>query len=125
MTGPGDRPDRIHPADRPAVLGDGYRSSDDRAWATSGDAAGFHVLVADAADGYRWRTAATLAEPGFEADAWIGNACVTGSGDRAVVAYAPRTFTNDPELMSRGAFTAVVDLRTGAVTKLRAGPPRR
>ncbi|MHA4813165.1 golvesin C-terminal-like domain-containing protein [Streptomyces aculeolatus] len=118
VAGPGDRPDRIAPADRLDVLGDGYRSSDDRAWATSGDAAGFHVLVADAADGYRWRTAATLAEPGFEADAWIGNACVTGSGDRAVVAYAPRTFTNDPELMSRGAFTAVVDLRTGEVTKL-------
>lgn len=116
--GPGGRPDRIAPADRPGVLGDGYRSSEDRAWTTSGDAAGFHVLVADAADGYRWRTAATLAEPGFEADAWIGNACVTESGDRAVVAYAPRTFTNDPELMSRGAFTAVVHLRTGEVTKL-------
>ncbi|WP_367046149.1 hypothetical protein [Streptomyces sp. Je 1-332] len=36
----------------------------------------------------------------------------------AAVAYAPRTFTNRPELMARGAFTAVVDLTSGKVTKL-------
>ncbi|MGW1071602.1 golvesin C-terminal-like domain-containing protein [Streptomyces sp. NPDC002537] len=74
--------------------------------------------MADKKDGYSWRTAATLKEPGFDADMWIGNACVTGSGQRAVVAYAPRTFTNHPELMARGAFTAVVDLSSGSVTKL-------
>jgi hypothetical protein len=90
----------------------------DRAWTTTGDATGFHVLVADAAAGYRWKTAATLSEPGFDTDAWVGNACVTESGRRAVVAYAPRAFTNKPELMARGAFTAVVDLTTGHVTKL-------
>jgi hypothetical protein len=28
---------------------------------------------ADAADGYKWRTAATLSEPGVETDWWIGN----------------------------------------------------
>ena len=37
---------------------------------------------------------------------------------RAVVVYAPRTFTNDPLLVQRGAFTAVVDLRSGAVRRL-------
>ncbi|MFB7256110.1 golvesin C-terminal-like domain-containing protein [Streptomyces nojiriensis] len=111
-------PSPIAPADREKVLGKGWKASDDRAWTTSGDAAGFHVLVADQKAGYGWRTAATLAEPGFDADMWIGNACVTGSGKRAVVAYAPRTFTNRPELMARGAFTAVVDLTSGAVTKL-------
>ncbi|MGW6882629.1 golvesin C-terminal-like domain-containing protein [Streptomyces goshikiensis] len=111
-------PSQIAPTDRDKVLGKGWKVSTDRAWTTSGDAAGFHVLVADQKAGYGWRTAATLAEPGFDADMWIGNACVTGSGKRAVVAYAPRTFTNKPELMARGAFTAVVDLDTGAVTKL-------
>ncbi|MEU0807457.1 hypothetical protein [Streptomyces sp. NPDC005970] len=50
---------------------------------------------------------------------WIGNACVTGSGKRAVVAYAPRTFTNKPALMAGGAFIAVVDLESGDVTKLK------
>ncbi|MFI0729608.1 GDSL-type esterase/lipase family protein [Streptomyces sp. NPDC021225] len=110
--------DAVEPDERAAVLGEGYRTSGDRAWTTSGDATGFHVLVAEAKGGYRWKTAATLSEPGFDTDAWIGNACVTESGTRAVVAYAPRTFTNKPELMSRGAFTAVVDLGSGKVTKL-------
>ncbi|MGX2996139.1 golvesin C-terminal-like domain-containing protein [Streptomyces sp. JNUCC 64] len=90
----------------------------DTSFATSGDATGFHLLVADERDGYAWRTAATLSEPGFDTDTWIGNACLTGSGDRAAVSYAPRTFTNKPELMARGAFTAVVDLTNGEVTKL-------
>ncbi|MFJ5547415.1 NocE [Streptomyces sp. NPDC093225] len=107
-------PAAVPPAARKSVVG----KASDRAWTTSGDAAGFHVLVADATAGYRWKTAATLSEPGFDTDAWIGNACVTESGRRAVVAYAPRTFTNKPELMTRGAFTAVVDLATGKVSKL-------
>ncbi|MER5730315.1 hypothetical protein ABT084_18605 [Streptomyces sp. NPDC002138] len=111
-------PSHIAPADRETVLGKGWKASSDRAWTTTGDADGFHVLVADEKAGYAWRTAATLAEPGFDTDMWIGNACVTGSGKRAVVAYAPRTFTNKAELMARGAFTAVVDLDSGAVTKL-------
>jgi hypothetical protein len=104
---------------RDKVLPRGWRTSADTAWTTSGDAAGFHVLVATARSGYTWRTAATLVEPGFEADAWIGNACLTGSGRRLVVVYAPRTFTNKPDLFDRGGFTAVVDLVTGAVRKLR------
>ncbi|WP_307804739.1 SGNH/GDSL hydrolase family protein [Streptomyces sp. VRA16 Mangrove soil] len=112
---PDDKPPTAVPrATRRAVVG----STSDRAWTTSGDATGLHLLVADARAGYAWKTAATLSEPGFETDTWIGNACVTESGRRAVVAYAPRTFTNKPDLMSRGAFTAVVDLTTGKVTKL-------
>jgi hypothetical protein len=101
------------------VLGGDWNKSADRAWTTSSDAEGFHILVADKKDGYTWRTAASLAEPGFDADMWIGNVCLTGSGRRAVAAYAPRTFTNKPELMARGAFAAVVDLDTGKVTKLK------
>ncbi|MFI1104489.1 hypothetical protein [Streptomyces melanogenes] len=92
--------------------------SQDRAWTTTGDAGGFHVLAADAKDQYGWRTAASLSEPGFDTDTWIGNACVTGSGKRAVVVYAPRAFTNKPQLMARGGFTAIVDLASGEVTKL-------
>jgi endonuclease/exonuclease/phosphatase family metal-dependent hydrolase len=111
-------PRSVPAAQRAAVLGPGWRASTDRAWLTAGDADGFHVLVADAARGYEWRTVATLAEPGLETDQWIGNGCVTGSGRRAVVVYAPRTFTNSSVLFDRGGFTAVVDLTTGAVTKL-------
>jgi hypothetical protein len=103
---------------RGSVLGQSWQQSKDRAWTTSSDAAGFHILVADESSGYTWRTAASLSEPGFDTDMWIGNACVTGSGKRAVVAYAPRTFTNKDDLMARGAFTAIVDLDTGVVTKL-------
>ncbi|MED7930482.1 hypothetical protein SMD20_40090 [Nonomuraea sp. LP-02] len=43
---------------------------------TAGDATGFHVLVADGG---------LLSEPGFDTDTWIGNICVTASGERAVV----------------------------------------
>ena len=112
-------PDRVPPADRSEVLGDGWEKSQDIAWTTTGDAQGFHLLTATEQSGYAWKTLASLAEPGFDADQWIGNACVTGSGKRAVVVYAPRTFTNDTRLMARGGFTAVVDLTTGAVTKLK------
>ncbi|WP_433438267.1 hypothetical protein [Nonomuraea sp. CA-141351] len=111
-------PKSIDPGKREEILGTGWKKSSDRAVTTSGDATGFHVLVADAKDGYQWRTAVSLSEPGFETDSWIGNICVTGSGDRAVVVYAPRTFTNKSELNERGGFTAIVDLNGGAVRKL-------
>ncbi|UKL05858.1 MULTISPECIES: GDSL-type esterase/lipase family protein [unclassified Streptomyces] len=111
--------DRVPAEKRGRILGDGHAKSSDTAWTTTGDATGFHVLTADEAEGYRWKTAATLSEPGFsDTDTWIGNACVTASGERALVAYAPRTFTNKPDLMARGAFTAAVDLNSGEVTKL-------
>ncbi|WP_229703380.1 SGNH/GDSL hydrolase family protein [Streptomyces albiflavescens] len=121
-TGKGS-PDDTHPGAVPAkqraeLLGKSYKSSSDRAFTTSGDGTGFHVMVADEKSGYAWKTAASLSEPGFETDTWIGNACVTKSGTYAAVAYAPRTFTNKPELMSRGAFTAIVNLDSGAVRKL-------
>ncbi|MFD7534014.1 SGNH/GDSL hydrolase family protein [Streptomyces sp. NPDC059819] len=113
-----DRPSAVPDKDRRSVLGSSYASSTDRIWTSSGDGTGFHVLTAVAKDGYRWKTAATLSESGFDTDTWIGNVCVTESGTRAAVAYAPRTFTNKPELMTRGAFAALVDLTTGKVTKL-------
>ncbi|MCX4659225.1 hypothetical protein [Streptomyces uncialis] len=75
-------------------------------------------MTATEESGYTWKTLASLAEPGFDADQWIGNVCVTGSGKRAVVVYAPRTFTNDPALLARGGFSAVVDLGSGRTTKL-------
>ncbi|RDD85151.1 hypothetical protein [Streptomyces parvulus] len=115
----GDWGDSVPARHRAALLGDRYRESHDVAWASTGDAQGFHILTATARSGYTWQTTASLAEPGFDADQWIGNVCVTASGRRAVVVYAPRTFTNDPKLMARGGFSAVVDLASGAVTKLK------
>lgn len=106
------------PAQRDELLGKGWQQSGDRLWTTSGDATGFHILVADAKTGYTWRTAATLSQPGVSADQWVGNACVTGSGRNAVVVYAPRTFTNQQQLFDRGGFTAVVDLDSGIVSSL-------
>jgi hypothetical protein len=108
----------VSAADRDTVLGPGWRAAGDRVVLGTGDSAGFHLLAAEAADGYAWRTVASLSEPGLETDAWIGNVCVTGSGRSAVVVYAPRTFTNKTDLFDRGGFTAVVDLRTGGVRKL-------
>ncbi|WP_436842299.1 hypothetical protein [Streptomyces cyaneofuscatus] len=103
-----------------AVLGGDYRKSGDVAWTTSGDAQGFHVMTARESEGYAGKTTASLTEPGFDADQWIGNACVTASGDHTVVVYAPRTFTNERTARGagRGGFTAVVELASGSVTKL-------
>ncbi|HYQ62004.1 SGNH/GDSL hydrolase family protein [Actinophytocola sp.] len=111
-------PSTVDPVVRDRVLPAGWQSSHDLAWTTDGDSTGFHLLVADASSGYTWRTAATLAEPWLETDRWIGNACLTESGTKAVVVYAPRHFTNRPYLFDRGAFVAVVDLTSGAVSKL-------
>ncbi|MEV4810225.1 hypothetical protein [Micromonospora avicenniae] len=108
----------IKPGDRSRVLAGEWQRSSDVAWTTAGDETGFHLLMAPAADAYAWRTVATLREPGVETDQWIGNVCLTESGRKAVVAYAPRAFTNRDQLFDRGAFTAVVDTSTGAVTKL-------
>ncbi|SDY43049.1 hypothetical protein SAMN05444365_102240 [Micromonospora pattaloongensis] len=113
-----DAPRSVGAGQRDAVLGAGWRSSTDRALVTSSDADGFHLLAGRASEGYQWRPVTTLSEPGVETDQWIGNVCVTGSGRRAVVAYAPRTFTNKAELFDRAGFTAVVDLSNGAVRKL-------
>src|SRR5439155_16833795 len=85
---------------------------------TSTDETGLHILVADRRDEYRWRTAATLVEPGVDTDQWIGQFCVTGSGRRAVVVYAPRQYANREVTMAGGGYAAVVDLTSGDVTKL-------
>ncbi|MET8981359.1 transglycosylase SLT domain-containing protein [Streptomyces sp. NPDC004539] len=109
------------PSDRvtdTSQLPSGWRKSDDRMVTYDGDATGLHVLVADSAHAYAWRTAATLSEPGIDTDQWIGQTCVTGSGDKAVVVYAPRQTANDQQGFQEGAFAAVVDLADGAVTKL-------
>ncbi|GGU32383.1 SGNH/GDSL hydrolase family protein [Streptomyces violascens] len=98
-------------------LGKDWKTSPDRAVTAAADADGLRILVADGDQAYAWKTAATLSEPGMPADSWIGNQCLMDH-DHAAVVYAPRTFTNKPDLMQGGAFTAIVDLATGKVTKL-------
>ncbi|WP_327370327.1 hypothetical protein [Streptomyces sp. NBC_01217] len=112
------KPSAIPAKDRAGLLGEDYKESADTAVTATGDGTGFHLLAGKEKDGYQLRTIASLFEDGFASDTWIGNHCVTESGKYAAVAYAPRMFTNKPELMVRGAFTAVVDLQSGKVTKL-------
>ncbi|MFF4732080.1 Tat pathway signal protein [Streptomyces mirabilis] len=103
--------------DRDIVLGKGWKTSADRAVTSAADSDGFHLLVADSRNGYGWKTAAVLSEPQLPADTWIGNSCVMDDHHAAAV-YAPRTFANKPDLMMGGAFTAIVNLDDGSVTKL-------
>ncbi|MDF5751735.1 GDSL-type esterase/lipase family protein [Spongiactinospora sp. TRM90649] len=117
-TAPAPRADTVDPKVRDQVLGTGWRASKDLAWTVAGDPTGLHLLVAESRTGYTWRTAASLSEPGYETDRWVGNACLTGSGRRAVVVYAPRQFTNREQLFQRGAFAAVVDLTDGKIRRL-------
>jgi hypothetical protein len=100
-----------------ATLGKGWKTSTDRAVIAAADSDGLHLLVADSKNAYAWTTAAVLSEPQLPADTWIGNQCVMDD-HHAAVAYAPRTFTNRPDLMMGGAFTAIVNLDDGSVTKL-------
>jgi hypothetical protein len=99
------------------TLGSGWKTSSDRAVTLAADTDGVHLLVADSRKTYTWKDMAVLSEPGTQADTWIGNECVMDHA-HAAVAYAPRTFTNHEDLMERGAFTAIVDLDSGHVTKL-------
>lgn len=108
----------VAPSERAEVLGADWEDSTDRVWTLMGDPSGLHVMTAHVAEALEWRTVATLQQDGFDTDRWVGNACLTGSGDRLVVAYAPRSFTNDAEVFRQGAFTAVVNLDDGNVTEL-------
>ncbi|MCX4406436.1 Tat pathway signal protein [Streptomyces sp. NBC_01764] len=103
--------------DRDTVLGKGWKTSTDRAVTAVADSDGLHLLAADSTTGYDWKTVTVLSEPQLPADTWIGNSCVMDD-HHAAVAYAPRTFTNKPDLMMGGAFTAIVNLDDGSVTKL-------
>jgi hypothetical protein len=118
---PRQRPPTNELADPSRLLPSGWRTSRDRAVTVAGDATGLHVLVAAAAAGYQWHTVATLGVRGTDTTQWIGQACLTGSGERAVVVYAPRQITNAPDALGYGALAAVVNLSTGKVTQLGAG----
>ncbi|MFI1630096.1 hypothetical protein ACH4YO_39175 [Streptomyces noursei] len=98
-------------------LGKDWKKSEDRAVTGAADAKAFKILVADEAKAYDWKTVAALSEPGMPADSWIGNQCVMDR-DHVAAVYAPRAFTNKPDLMQGGAFTAIVNTKTGDVTKL-------
>ncbi|WP_064457286.1 SGNH/GDSL hydrolase family protein [Streptomyces hygroscopicus] len=114
-TTPPTPPSRV--ADPGSKLGKGWNTSADRAVTLAADSDGVHVLVADSAKAYEWRNATVLSEPGMPADSWIGNQCVIDH-EHAAVVYAPRTFTNKPDLMQGGAFAAIVNLDSGKVIKL-------
>ncbi|MER8184707.1 hypothetical protein [Kitasatospora sp. NPDC094015] len=98
-------------------LGRDWRSSQDRAVTAAADTDGLRILVANSDQAYEWRTAAVLSEPGMSADSWIGNQCVMDP-DHVAAVYAPRAFTNKPDLMQGGAFAAIIDITSGAVNKL-------
>ncbi|WP_158710395.1 hypothetical protein [Streptomyces sp. NRRL F-5126] len=100
-----------------AALGKDWQSSPDRAVIGTGDSDGFHILVADESQSFRYHEVANLIEAGLDGvGPWTGYVCTTGSGRYAAAVYAPSMATNKPALMQHGAFAAVVDLRTGRVT---------
>ncbi|WP_148234425.1 GDSL-type esterase/lipase family protein [Cellulomonas flavigena] len=103
------------------VLPDDWREVDDEAHVVLNDADGITVLGARASDGYAWETVATVPVPWADTDLWVANSCVTSSGDRMAVVYAPRAATNDESAFSAGARAAIVDLRSGEVAELGSG----
>jgi lysophospholipase L1-like esterase len=121
---PPARPAPANPAalaDPASLLPGGWQGSSDEAVTLVGDGTGLHVLAASEASGYAWRTVATLGDPSVETDLWIGQDCVTGSGQSAVVVYAPEQATNMAGAQGELGRAAVVNLRTGAVHDLGGG----
>ncbi|MDX5565797.1 SGNH/GDSL hydrolase family protein [Streptomyces sp. ID05-04B] len=98
-------------------LGADWKASKDRAVISAPDTDGLNILAADSAKAYAWMTVASLSEPTMPADTWIGNQCVMDA-DHIAAVYAPRSFTNKPDLMQGGAFAAIVNTATGHVVKL-------
>ena len=111
----------LTPQQSDEVLPDDWREDDDEAHVVLNDADGITVLGARAADGYAWETVATVPVPWADTDLWVANSCVTSSGDRMAVVYAPRAATNDEGGFSGGGYAAIVDLRSGDVTELGTG----
>ncbi|HYQ68793.1 MAG TPA: SGNH/GDSL hydrolase family protein [Actinophytocola sp.] len=111
-------PAGVPAGERARVLGPDWQQSSDRVVVEDGDATGLHLLVADAKDGYQWRTAATLTEQGVDTDQWIGQHCLSSSGRYAVVVYAPRQAVNHEDMFRGGGLAAIVDLDRGSVRKL-------
>lgn len=116
-----DAPAVVPEGDRHRLLGNDWATSDDTLYAAVGDQFAFRIFSAAESEGYAWKPLASLGVASLETDRWIGNSCVTGDGRSMAVVYAPRGFTNDEAMTSRGAFAAVVDLSTGAVTDLGQG----
>lgn len=117
---PEGEPD-VPESDRDSLLGPDWQSSDDQIWTSVGDQFGFRILQANRSEGYTWHTITTLTVPGVETDRWVGNWCVTGDQSTMAVVYAPRAFTNNDDLFSRGAFGALIDLQSRDVTYMEKG----
>ncbi|MGR6322824.1 hypothetical protein Q2K19_11415 [Micromonospora soli] len=106
-------------ADPDQALGPKWTTSTDQLVTGAGDRNGFHVYLAREREAFAWSMLTTLNAGLPDAGAWTGSVCVTGSGKRAVAVYAPVSYTNKPELATKGAYVAVVDLTTGKATPLR------
>lgn len=104
------------------ALGKDWKGSSDVSVTGTGDSTGFHILRADESASFTYREVADLTEAGFEdIGPWTGYVCTTASGRYAAAVYAPSVAANKPELLQHGAFSAVVDLTTGKVTKSVTG----
>jgi len=80
-----------------------------------GDDDGYHLQVATAASGHRWRDAAVLAPV---SGPMTGYQCLSGDGRFAAVAVLPTADVNNNTATDRGAFAYTVDLATGTATLL-------
>jgi hypothetical protein len=118
---PAKTPGPVRLADPSKMLPGGWQHSSDEAVTVVGDGTGLHVLAASEASGYSWQSVATLGKPAVQTDLWIGQACMTASGNTAVVVYAPEQVTNTAEAQGVLGRAAVVNLHTGAVKELGGG----
>ncbi len=106
-------------ADPDASLGPDWAGSKDQLVAGAGDRSGFHLFVARERDAFAWSNLTTLNAGLPDVGNWTGSVCVTGSGKRAVAVYAPTSYSNKPELATKGAYVAVVDLTSGKAVPLK------
>ncbi|GAB2690850.1 hypothetical protein GCM10027071_00060 [Microbacterium marinum] len=106
---------------RAELLGGDWKTNDDVVHTVVADAEKIDVLTAEARDGYKWSTTASLVLPQTDTDRWISNSCVTTSGDHLALVFAPRAVTNSDVGMSAGAAAAILDIQTGEWTLIDGG----
>lgn len=109
-------------ADRDRLLGTSWRNSSDLLWNLASSAGGLAVLRAPFSTGAAWSQVASLRIAGVESRQWIGQGCLLTRTHTLAVAYGPVEYIGTAALFERGAFAALVNLDSGAVTSLRIRP---
>jgi hypothetical protein len=107
---------------RADVLGPNWQTSTDQVWGLTSSADGVGVLTARVSDGVSWTQVNSLSVSGVDSRQWIGQGCLLAGSRELAVAFGPIEYLDIASAYERGAYAALVDLDTGAITRLPIRP---